>query len=289
MHPGPRAERIFKVLDVSGDGDIEYAEFLAAFKPPFTYQYDLEAATEAAAGAADLVVVLVDPKAIHYNARELSLIGRVHARCAGKMRVACYLREALRTDSKLRSHLLPATRHRLEQAMLLPSNALVGHLPNLWVPAADGTGDISPIVDNQLDEVLIWIKDALLALENGGVDETEHSLRVLLDALWSCADGNVAASARSQLSAWLQAWRDATGLSLFPSLVCFCPSPLSSLVPASLMPHACRDLPRATRTYGYLRTHTEFAPTCTEYRVLGFWAFLSCQFESAEGMCHKGS
>ena len=39
-----------QALDVSGDGEIEYGEFVAAFKPVLTsYPYDLEAAVEAVA------------------------------------------------------------------------------------------------------------------------------------------------------------------------------------------------------------------------------------------------
>jgi len=117
--PATRAERIFKALDVSGDGEIEYGEFLAAFKPTMTtYPYDLEAAAEAAAASADLVIILVDPKTIHYNLRELGLITRLNASCPGKLRLACYIRENIRDDSKLASHLVPAARRRLEQVVI---------------------------------------------------------------------------------------------------------------------------------------------------------------------------
>ncbi len=38
-----RAKHLFNILDVSGDGAIEYEEFLAAFRPTFTsYSYELE-------------------------------------------------------------------------------------------------------------------------------------------------------------------------------------------------------------------------------------------------------
>ena len=149
---GPRAERMFKALDVSSDGSIEYGEFLAVFKPALTtYPYDLEAAAEGVGAEADLIIVIVDPKTIHFNTRELALIARLHTRFPNKLRLACYVREPLREDSKLRSHLLPATRLRLEQAMGLPANALLGHLPNLWVPSAASSSHA--VVDNQVSPV----------------------------------------------------------------------------------------------------------------------------------------
>ena len=170
--PGPRAERIFKLLDASGDGEIEYGEFLAAFKPTMTaYSYDLEAASEAAAANADLVIVFVDPKTINYSLRELALITRLNASFPNKLRLACYVRENTRDDSKLRSHLVPTARRRLEQVMGLSSNALAGHLPNLWVPVAAGAAQEAGMVENEIDQVLLWIKDALLSLENLAVDQ----------------------------------------------------------------------------------------------------------------------
>ena len=36
-------------------------------------------------------------------------------------------------------------------------------------------------VHAQVDEILVWIKDALLALELVAVDQTEHNLRIMLD------------------------------------------------------------------------------------------------------------
>ena len=36
-------------------------------------------------------------------------------------------------------------------------------------------------VHAQVDEILVWIKDALLALESVAVDQTEHNLRIMLD------------------------------------------------------------------------------------------------------------
>jgi hypothetical protein len=33
----------------------------------------------------------------------------------------------------------------------------------------------------QVDEILVWIKDALLSLEALAVDQTEHNLRIMLD------------------------------------------------------------------------------------------------------------
>lgn len=224
--PESRAERIFKVLDVSGDGDIEYGEFLAAFKPARTnYAYDLEAAMEASASNVDLIIVLVDPKSIHYNARELALIGRLHSSFGGKLRMACYIRDAIRTDTtKLRCHILPAARQRLEEAMGLASNTL--NIPNLWVDTGSGESEVSavPLVKNQIDEILIWIKDALLALEYLAVDETEHNIRVLLDLLWSSGDTKSTTLARANLADWMQAWRDATGFKSL-SASSFCASP----------------------------------------------------------------
>jgi len=104
--------------------------------------------------------------------------------------------------------------------MGLSSNALQGHLPNLWVPAHDGAPKTAVRVDNQIDEVLVWVKDALLGLENLAVDQvflslplrpsfsfltpvwkknvrqTEHNTRLVLDALWSAGDSK----ASSQVS-----------------------------------------------------------------------------------------
>eukprot|EP00802_Teleaulax_amphioxeia_P005597 Tamp_05601.p1 GENE.Tamp_05601~~Tamp_05601.p1 ORF type:complete len:940 (+),score=261.82 Tamp_05601:61-2820(+) len=216
--PGPRAERMFKALDVSSDGSIEYGEFLAVFKPALTtYPYDLEAAAEGVGAEADLIIVLVDPKTIHFNARELALIARLHTRFPNKLRLACYVREPLREDSKLRSHLLPATRLRLEQAMGLPANALLGHLPNLWVPSAASSSHA--VVDNQLDDILEWVKDALLSLESLAVDQTEHNLRIMLDLVWSAGDSGKARQARAELVSWLKAWCDAAGRRKTPSFV----------------------------------------------------------------------
>ena len=154
-HTGPRATRIFKAIDVSADGSIEYEEFLAVFKPALTtYPYDLEAAAEGVGAQADLIIVLVDPKTIHFHARELALISRLHSRFPNKLRLACYVPQASRGESKLRSHLLPATRQRLEQTMGLPANALLAHLPSLWVPPADGSSQhVQPVVDNQVSSV----------------------------------------------------------------------------------------------------------------------------------------
>ena len=60
--------------------------------------------------------------------------------------------------------------------MGLSSNALQGHLPTLWVPAPDGAPKTAVMVDNQIDEVLVWVKDALLGLENLAVDQVLPSL-----------------------------------------------------------------------------------------------------------------
>jgi len=137
---------------VSADGSIEYQEFLAVLKPALTtYPYDLEAAAEGVCAQADLIIVLVDPKTIHYHARELALISRLHSRFPNKLRLACYVPQASRGESRLRSHLLPATRQRLEQSMGLPANALLGHVPALWVPPAEGASqDVPAVVDNQV-------------------------------------------------------------------------------------------------------------------------------------------
>ena len=155
------------------------------------------------------MIVVVDPKAIHYNARELGLIRRLHSAVPNKLRLACYLREHVRTDAKLRSHLLPAAQKRLEEVMGLASNALLGHLPAIWAPTParaaglDGAGLIraadKSVVDNGVDEVLVWVKDALLALESMAVDQTEHNIRVLLDALWSARDDAARAGPRALL------------------------------------------------------------------------------------------
>ena len=91
--------------------------------------------------------------------------------------------------------------------MGLASNALLGHLPAIWAPARaagpDGAGRIhaadKSAVDNGVDEVLVWVKDALLALETMAVDQTEHNIRVLLDALWSARDDAARAGRRALL------------------------------------------------------------------------------------------
>ena len=159
------------------------------------------------------MIVVVDPKAIHYNARELGLIRRLHSAVPNKLRLACYLREHVRTDAKLRSHLLPAAQKRLEEVMGLASNALLGHLPAIWAPARasdpHGAGLMhaadKSVVDNGIDEVLVWVKDALLALETMAVDQTEHNIRVLLDALWSARDDTTRSGRRVLLRRLLRA------------------------------------------------------------------------------------
>jgi hypothetical protein len=217
--PAPRAERLFKALDVSGDGEIEYGEFLAVFKPALTkYPYDLEAAMKAVAAQVDLIIFLVDPKSIHYNARELALIQSLYTAHAAKLRIAFYARESLQKDGKLCSHILPAARHRLEEVMGLASNTLLGHMPVIWAPSSNSSkADAGAVVDNQIDQVLVWVLEALLALENLAADQTDHNIRVLLDGLWSCKDIDMQAAARARLTEWLQAWRDASARRKTPS------------------------------------------------------------------------
>jgi hypothetical protein len=72
------------------------------------------------------------------------------------------------SKTNLRSHVLAATRERVEQAMRVPSNSLAGQLANMWLPspntptATATAAHVSAVVDNEVDEILAWIMHALV-------------------------------------------------------------------------------------------------------------------------------
>lgn len=47
--------------------------------------------------------------------------------------------------------------------------------------------------------------------------QTEHNIRLVLDLLWTAGDSTASSQAKAQLTAWLQAWRDATARRKTPS------------------------------------------------------------------------
>lgn len=59
-----------------------------------------------------MIVTLIDPKSVHYNARELHAYKRLYENFSSKLKLACFLRDNVRTDTKLKSHLLKETRSR---------------------------------------------------------------------------------------------------------------------------------------------------------------------------------
>jgi hypothetical protein len=68
------------------------------------------------------------------------------------------------SKTNLRSHVLAATRERVEQAMRVASNSLAGHLPNMWLPSPNTptAAPVSAVVDNEVDQILAWIVHALV-------------------------------------------------------------------------------------------------------------------------------
>lgn len=163
-----RAKNLFQILDVSGDGAIEYEEFLAAFRPTVTnYDYDLEEAIFQAGRHADLIVTLIDPKAVHYNARELHAYKRLFDNFASKLKLACFVSDKVRAEPKLKSHLLRETHARLERVIGLEPGRLP-ELATIYIPKARAEEQATDaiILENRMPEARPSSLRALAALHS---------------------------------------------------------------------------------------------------------------------------
>lgn len=212
VHMSPtRAKHLFGILDVSGDGAIEYEEFLAAFRPSWTkYDYELEDAIYQAGRHADVIVTLIDPKSVHYNARELHAYKRLYENFSSKLKLACFLRDNVRTDTKLKSHLLKETRSRLESLIGLEPNRLP-ELDTIFIPTEQTEREAAiTLVENRMDQVLRAIAGGLLEIETRAVEATHDNIRAILDGLWSSGEQGVIGGVRALLAEWLRVWSEAS-------------------------------------------------------------------------------
>jgi len=207
-----KANRIMAVLDVSGDGKIEYEEFLAAFRAArTTFEYDLDDAMEHAAASADLVIALIDPKSMHYNARELQMYEMVYTNHREKFRPFCFVQPEMLGQRKTVGPLLVAARARLEQVMELEPNSL----PELEVVGLAGEGSKS---GDKMDMILLAVAESLLVVEHGCVDQAHDNIRSIIDALWGARDPSAAQGAKARLLEWLKLWEEATAKRKHPPL-----------------------------------------------------------------------
>lgn len=120
-------------------------------------------------------------------------------------------------EPRLKSHVLPETARRLEQAFGIPANTLPP-LPTLFIPS-DAPSSGLPIVDNAVEFVMLRFAQGLLELEDAAADEAEDNLKHILDACFLCSDQDALAEARPKLSRWLKSFADALSRKKHPPAV----------------------------------------------------------------------
>lgn len=103
---GSSIDELFKVIDITGDGTIEYQEFLAAFKNSnVVYSYDLEKAIMDVSEQCDAIICFIDPKNIRFSIRELSVYEALYVRFGAKMKFFVYLKDLLVKETKLKAYI----------------------------------------------------------------------------------------------------------------------------------------------------------------------------------------